>query len=75
MKRTISGLALGIGLALAQEVQVLGVFTLPPTPIQRLNPHLSPAEVAASLEAGWPTSDRPALGSGLFYLAMAGSWG
>ncbi|GAA6755737.1 esterase-like activity of phytase family protein [Thermus thalpophilus] len=45
-----------------------GVYTLPPTPIQTLNPHLSPEEVEAASRKGWPVTDRPAIGSGLFYL-------
>ena len=68
MRRALAVLALGGGATLAQVAEVIGVFALPPTPIERLNPHLRPAEVAASREAGWPVTDRPSLGSGLFYL-------
>ncbi len=60
--------SLVLGLALAQEPRVVGVHTLPPTPIQALNPFLSPQEVEAALKRGWPTAQRPSLGSGLFYL-------
>jgi len=57
-----------LALAQGQGGQVVGVYTLPPTSIRVLNPHLSQAEVEASLRNGWPTADRPALGSGLAYL-------
>ncbi|RDI95181.1 esterase-like activity of phytase family protein [Meiothermus sp. QL-1] len=69
MRRFIS-LALGAGLALGQGGQVVGVYTLPPTPIRTLNPHLTQADVESSLKAGWPVSDRPALGSSLAYLGQ-----
>jgi len=57
-----------LALAQGQGGQVVGVYTLPPTSIRVLNPHLSQAEVEASLRNGWPTADRPALGSSLAYL-------
>ncbi len=59
---------LSAGLALGQGAQVVGVYTLPPTPIRVLNPHLSQEEVAESQRAGWPATDRPAIGSSLYYL-------
>ncbi|GAB5602347.1 esterase-like activity of phytase family protein [Thermus sp. FJN-A] len=66
--KTLWLLLLALGLALAQGGQVVGVYTLPPTPITALNPHLTAEEIAAALQAGWPTDRLPALGSGLAYL-------
>ncbi|BDG29787.1 esterase-like activity of phytase family protein [Thermus thermophilus] len=66
--RTLLLASLALGLALAQEPRLVGVYILPPTPIRALNPFLSPQEVEAALKVGWPTAERPSLGSGLFYL-------
>ncbi|GLV48475.1 hypothetical protein TJA_16280 [Thermus sp. LT1-2-5] len=68
MRKLLAPQILLAGLALAQGTSVTGVYTLPPTPIQVLNPHLSQEEVEAASRKGWPVSDRPGLGSGLFYL-------
>ncbi|TFU26335.1 esterase-like activity of phytase family protein [Thermus tengchongensis] len=51
-----------------EGAQVVGVYSLPPTPIRALNPHLRQEDVDEALRRGWPVADRPALGSGLFYL-------
>jgi len=59
---------LALGLALGQSLQ--GTYLLPPTPIQRLLPYLAPEEVRRAVEAGWPRTDQPALGSGLAYLGQ-----
>jgi alkaline phosphatase len=55
-------------LALAQEL--VGAYPLLPTPVQALNPHLTAEEVAEALKRGWPRSDQPSPGSGLFYLGQ-----
>jgi len=68
MRITSLLLFLCLGPALAQGGKVTGVYTLPATPIQRLNPHLSQADVEASQRNGWPVVNRPALGSSLAYL-------
>ncbi len=57
-----------LSLASAQEAKVVGVYTLPPVGIATLNPQLSAADVQQAYARGWPTSDRPGIGSGLYYL-------
>lgn len=68
MRTLVSVVTVTLGFAWAQSAQVLGIHTLPPSSIQTLNPHLSTLEVDASQKAGWPISNRPALGSSLAYL-------
>lgn len=53
----------------AQQVQFQpGVYSLPPTSIDKLNPHLSLEAVEEARSRGWAVTDRPGIGSGLFYL-------
>ncbi len=69
MKRWLVHLIL-LSPVLAQGPVVRGVYALPPTPISRLQPQLSLQELQRAVEAGWPRTDRPALGSGLAYLGQ-----